>query len=80
MRQLTTRNLEVLAAMAKLQSESGFPATVREIGHRTNLSSPSTVQYHLERLVSFGLVARKGTRRAITTTGWSTLNRPEMTA
>jgi len=74
-RQLTPRNLLVLRALADIERETGgFQPTVREIGSRTELSSTSTVQYHIDKLVDLGFVARRGARRAITTAGRKLIN------
>lgn len=75
-KRLTSRNLLVLRALGDIQRDTGgFAPTVREIGSRVDLQSTATVQYHLDKLTEFGLVARRGTRRAITSDGWSALNR-----
>ena len=72
---ITDRNLQVLAALRDIQRDTGgFPPTVREVGHQLGISSPSTVQKHMEKLVRFGLVERRGHRRTITTLGYSVLN------
>jgi repressor LexA len=69
-RRLTSRNLRVLSALADIERETGgFPPTVREIGSRVELQSTATVQYHIDKLVEFGLVARRGARRVITPQG-----------
>ena len=50
MEKLTTRQEFILKAIKKLIAENGYPPTVREIGKLTNLSSPATIHFHIEKL------------------------------
>ena len=66
----SSRDLEVLAYIAKFIEDQGFPPTVREIGEGVGMSSPATVQTHLVALTSAGLVERtvNGSPRALRVT------------
>lgn len=58
MAKITTKQLQVLQAVYDLLAEIGYPPTVREIGSRVGLASPSTVHGHLDRLEEAGFIAR----------------------
>lgn len=58
MAKITTKQLQVLQAVYDLLAEIGYPPTVREIGSRVGLASPSTVHGHLDRLEESGFIAR----------------------
>jgi len=49
--------LRVLAAIVTHVKRKGYPPTVRDLMDVTRLKSPSTVHYHLGRLVDDGLIA-----------------------
>jgi DNA-binding MarR family transcriptional regulator len=53
---LTTKQLLVLDYIKKFISSFGYSPTVREICSGLGLKSPSTVQEHLKRLVSKGII------------------------
>jgi SOS-response transcriptional repressor LexA len=55
---LTPAQMRVMAAVRELVREKGWPPTVREIGKRCGLASPSTVHAHLASLERAGLVVR----------------------
>lgn len=58
---MTTReskNIQVLRAIYDLQTEKGYPPTVREIGERVGLSSSSTIHGHISRLIQKGYLTR----------------------
>ncbi|MCR8968716.1 transcriptional repressor LexA [Facklamia sp. 7083-14-GEN3] len=59
---ITTKQLNVLQSIYELLSENGYPPTVREIGARVGLSSPSTVHGHLDRLEESGLIERSASK------------------
>lgn len=78
---LTQQNIRVLRAMDALARETGgYPPTVRELGQRLLISSPSSIQHHIDVLVKNGLVARRGNRRIITDLGRSVLERGRVAA
>ncbi|MBG9980091.1 transcriptional repressor LexA [Facklamia sp. DSM 111018] len=58
MTKITTKQLNVLESIYQLLQENGYPPTVREIGSRAGLSSPSTVHGHLDRLEERGFIDR----------------------
>ncbi|MGX7108232.1 transcriptional repressor LexA [Facklamia miroungae] len=59
---ITTKQLNVLKSIHELLNENGYPPTVREIGTRVGLSSPSTVHGHLDRLEESGLIERSASK------------------
>ncbi|MER5917033.1 winged helix-turn-helix transcriptional regulator [Streptomyces sp. NPDC001982] len=59
---LTERQEAVLACIREWIAETGEGPTVREIGQRVGLSSPSSVAYRLLRLEERGVIARSGRR------------------
>lgn len=58
MSKITTKQLNVLQSIYQFLQENGYPPTVREIGSRAGLSSPSTVHGHLDRLEEKGFIDR----------------------
>lgn len=58
MKDLTTRQRQVLDYITATVSERGYPPAVREIGDALGLSSPSTVHSHLSALVKAGYLRR----------------------
>ena len=56
MRQLETSRHEILAAIASLTLEHGYSPTIREIGAKVGIKSPSTMQIRLQALAEAGLV------------------------
>ena len=67
---LTTRQQEIWQFLAAYVDEHGYPPTVREIGERVGLASPSTVHAHLANLERAGLLRRDPTKpRAIELVG-----------
>jgi repressor LexA len=79
---LTRRQREVLVVIRDYQRRYGYSPSVREIGSKLGLSSPSTPFAHLDGLERLGLVDRgpADTNRTLTITaaGWSALNAEEM--
>jgi len=53
---LTRKQNEVLDFVKKYTAEHGFPPAVREIGAALGLSSPATVQVHLQHLKEAGVI------------------------
>ena len=53
---LTKKQSEVLDYLKKYKAEHGYPPSVREIGSALGLSSPATVQAHLNRLKAAGVI------------------------
>jgi len=67
---LTKRQQEIWEFLVQYTEERGYPPTVREIGQRVGLASPSTVHAHLANLERAGLIKRDPTKpRAIELTG-----------
>jgi repressor LexA len=65
----TDRQARILEVIRTFTEERGYPPSVREIGERVGLSSPSTVQAHLKTLERRGLILRDPTKpRALVST------------
>ena len=63
---LTDRQREVLEIIDQSMRERGYPPSVREIGEKVGLTSPSTVHSHLNTLQRLGYLRRDPTKpRAI---------------
>lgn len=58
MTRVTLRQRQVLAAIAELAAERGYPPTMREIGAAVGLSSSSTVAVHISNLEQIGMLTR----------------------
>jgi repressor LexA len=72
---LTGRQQEIWDFLVDYVDRHGYPPTVREIGERVGLASPSTVHAHLANLERAGFLKRDPTKpRALELTG---LRRPE---
>ena len=56
--QLTARQQQILEIIDQHVSEHGYPPSVREIGKAIGLTSPSSVQNHLNRLNELGYLRR----------------------
>ncbi len=68
-RSLTQRQREVLECVDESIRTRGYPPSVREIGERVGLASPSTVHSHLSTLQKLGYLRRDPTKpRAIEVT------------
>lgn len=62
---LTPRQQQILELLRNFTAEHGYPPTVRELGRLAGVSSPDTVQYHLDKLREKGLLEEaKGRSRA----------------
>ena len=59
---LTARQQEIWNYLVEYVDQHGYPPTVREIGERVGLASPSTVHAHLAKLERAGLVRRDPTK------------------
>lgn len=57
---LTKRQKDVLDVIKKFMASNGYPPTVREIAEIMNLSSPATIQVHLECLEKKGYIKKHG--------------------
>jgi repressor LexA len=67
---LTKRQQEIWEFLVEYVDAHGYPPTVREIGQRVGLASPSTVHAHLANLERAGLIKRDPTKpRALELTG-----------
>lgn len=65
---MTARQQQIVAIIRAFIGANGFPPTVREIAERTHLA-PSTVQHHLGKLRSKGVLRRGvGTVRSVALT------------
>lgn len=63
MRDKTKEKLEEILEFIKKESKkNGFPPTVREIGKAVGLSSSSTVQSYINKLVEMGLVKKSNSK------------------
>jgi repressor LexA len=67
---LTKRQQEIWEFLVEYVDAHGYPPTVREIGGKVGLASPSTVHAHLANLERAGLIKRDPTKpRALELTG-----------
>ncbi|MSZ24523.1 MAG: helix-turn-helix domain-containing protein, partial [Actinobacteria bacterium] len=55
---LTPRQQQILDVIDQHLNERGYPPSVREIGQAVGLTSPSSVQNHLNRLNELGYLRR----------------------
>jgi len=60
MNNLTKRQEEILSFIKEFMVKNGYPPTVREIGEALGLSSPATIQSHLNNLVDKGVIKKDG--------------------
>ena len=68
--QLTARQQQVLEIIDRSMRDRGYPPSVREIGEKVGLTSPSTVHSHLNTLQRMGYLRRDPTKpRAIELVG-----------
>ena len=58
MEKLTSKQQNVLDFLKQSIAANGYPPTVREIGKAMGLSSPATVQVHLDTLEEKGYIKR----------------------
>lgn len=66
---MTERGYQILRELHASTQRQGYPCTVRELGERVGLASPSTVHTHLANLEREGLIERQpGKPRALTIT------------
>jgi repressor LexA len=62
---LTPRQQQILELVRNFAADNGYPPTVRELCRLAGVSSPDTVQYHLDNLREKGLLGEaKGRSRA----------------
>ena len=62
MEQLTKRQSDTLKFVKEYIVSHGYPPTVREIGKAINVSSPATVQAHLNHLANKGYIRKENTK------------------
>lgn len=66
---ITPRQSQILEVVQSNIEKFGYPPSVREIGERVGLASPSTVKHHLDALEKLGLLERvAGRPRALRST------------
>lgn len=58
MKDLTSRQNDILTVIKKFMAEKGYPPTVREIGAIVGLSSPATIHFHLKKLEENGYIKK----------------------
>lgn len=58
---MTRRQTEIAQFIRDHVAERGYPPTVREIGGHLHIGS-SAVQYHLDRMVTDGVIVRDATK------------------
>jgi repressor LexA len=81
LRDLSQRQSEVLELIKVIVANRGYPPSVREIGERLGLRSPSTVHSHLSSLVAGGFIRRDPTKpRAIEVVDLGTSEEPAVTS
>lgn len=61
-----TMTLRILSEIKRISKAQGFPPTVRQLMDAVGLSSPDTVQYHIEKLREAGNVTKNYGKRART--------------
>lgn len=67
MKKLTEKQQQIYDYIVFFQKEHGYPPSVREIGEKVGLKSPSTVHFHLKGLEAAGIITKaEGKTRAIT--------------
>ena len=77
--QLTKRQREIYDVVKSNIDKFGYPPSVREIGARVGLASPSTVKHHLDALQKMGLLEREAGRpRAIRTADFHSVADPKV--
>ena len=60
------KQLEMVSYIRRYQEQNGYAPSIREIGERFILASPSTVKHHLDALENKGYIKRlPGAARAI---------------
>ncbi|MSS83601.1 transcriptional repressor LexA [Actinomycetaceae bacterium WB03_NA08] len=65
-RPLSARQAQILDVVRESIANTGYPPSVREIGKKVGLASPSTVKHHLDALEKLGLLQRSpGLPRAL---------------
>lgn len=70
MKKLTARQQQIYDYILAFTAENGYPPSVREIGQALELSSPSTVHFHLKGLEEAGMINKaEGKTRAISVPG-----------
>jgi repressor LexA len=74
---LTERQQQIWNYLVEYVDSHGYPPTVREIGEKVGLASPSTVHAHLANLERAGLLRRDPTKpRALELIGRDRRRRP----
>ena len=59
-KEITPLQKRILDFIGESLDEKGFPPSIREIGRRLRITSPSSVAYHLRVLEAAGLLKREG--------------------
>ena len=77
MKILSPKQQQIYDYIVAFTARHGYPPSVREIGARVGLKSPSTVHFHLKGLEAMGLISKaEGKTRAITVCGEGAEERP----
>lgn len=63
MENLTKKQQQVFDFIKNYINENGYPPSVRDIGEGLNLSSPATVQAHINNLVELGYLVKDGLKK-----------------
>ncbi len=58
MEKLTRSQERILDGIKRSLAEKGYPPTVREIGKKVGLSSPATIQFHINKLAEKGYIKK----------------------
>lgn len=59
MKQISDKQRKIYDYIRVISGECGYPPSIREIGAAVGLSSPSTVQSHINRLIALGYLIRE---------------------
>ena len=62
MEELNLRQEEILDKIKRFIAENGYPPTVRELCKIMNMSSPASIQYHIENLEKKGYIKKKNSK------------------
>lgn len=73
MKEISQKQRQIYDYIRSISSARGYPPSVREIGAAVGLNSPSTVQSHIDKLISAGYIHREnGKTRTLKIAGAAT--------